>query len=424
MNLEHHPCFSVAAHRTHGRVHLPVAPRCNIQCKFCNRKFDCVNESRPGVTSGIVTPDQAMLYLETVFARKKNISVVGIAGPGDPFANPKETIETLERVRAAYPEIILCVATNGLNLLPYLDDLVRLQVSHVTVTVNAVDPSIGARIYSWVRYNRRVLPAENGVRILLQNQTAAIEGLKSRGVAVKINSIVIPGINEQHIETIAEHMGKLNVDILNCVPYYPSKGSAFEHLAEPSRDMIRTIQSKAARFVKQMRHCTRCRADAVGLLGAPPDIDLMRQLQACERTDTKNVVIQMSAPRPYVAVASMEGVLVNQHLGEAASLLIFGKEDGRIRLIESRDTPDKGGGSQRWSQLANMLLDCRALLVSGVGEKPKQALRMSGIEVHEIDGLISDAVHAVINGESLRHLVRRQATACGAGCGGGGTGCG
>ena len=98
MNLDNHPCFNESAHRSFGRVHLPVAPRCNVQCKFCNRKFDCVNESRPGVTSAVLTPTQAMVYLEFVLEKVGNISVTGIAGPGDPFANPNETMETLRRV--------------------------------------------------------------------------------------------------------------------------------------------------------------------------------------------------------------------------------------------------------------------------------------------------------------------------------------
>jgi len=58
-----HPCFSKEAHNKHGRVHLPVAPRCNIQCNFCNRKYDCANESRPGVTSHLMNPEQGVDYL-------------------------------------------------------------------------------------------------------------------------------------------------------------------------------------------------------------------------------------------------------------------------------------------------------------------------------------------------------------------------
>ncbi|MFH2067060.1 MAG: radical SAM protein [Pseudomonadota bacterium] len=424
MNFENHPCFNESAHRTYGRVHLPVAPRCNVQCKFCNRKFDCVNESRPGVTSGILTPRQAMAYLAEVFTVKQNISVVGIAGPGDPFANSDETLGTLQLVREQYPEAMLCVATNGLNLAPYLDDLARLKVSHVTVTVNAVDSGIASRIYSWVRYNRRVLHAEKGTQILLENQMAGIRGLKERGIIVKINSIIIPGINDDHMEAIAEKMSGMGIDILNCVPYYPNQGSAFEHMEEPSRQLVEEIRTKAGKYVKQMRHCTRCRADAVGLLGETPDRSLMNKLQACEKMDMAGVYQEPVIDRTRVAVASMEGVLVNQHLGEASNLLIYGKKDGQIMLEEAREMPPKGGGDQRWQRVAEILSDCQVLLVSGVGDNPRQALSQSGIDVYQIEGLIDEAVQGAFEGSDLRHMIRRAVAQCGVGCSGMGGGCG
>jgi nitrogen fixation protein NifB len=159
MNLENHPCFNDKVRHLYGRIHLPVAPRCNVQCNFCNRKYDCVNESRPGVTSGTLSPEQAIDYLDQVLEIKKNISVVGIAGPGDAFANPEDSLETLRLVREKYPYMILCVATNGLNLEPYAEQLAQVNVSHVSVTVNAVDPTIVEKIYSWVRDGKRVLRA-------------------------------------------------------------------------------------------------------------------------------------------------------------------------------------------------------------------------------------------------------------------------
>ena len=55
-----HPCFSEEAHHRFGRAHLPVAPACNLQCRYCVRKFDCANESRPGVTSRVLSPEQAL----------------------------------------------------------------------------------------------------------------------------------------------------------------------------------------------------------------------------------------------------------------------------------------------------------------------------------------------------------------------------
>ena len=37
--IEQHPCFNDEAHDSKGRIHLPVAPKCNIQCNFCEHKM-------------------------------------------------------------------------------------------------------------------------------------------------------------------------------------------------------------------------------------------------------------------------------------------------------------------------------------------------------------------------------------------------
>jgi nitrogen fixation protein NifB len=424
MNLEQHPCFNRKSHRRFGRVHLPVAPRCNIQCKFCNRRFDCINESRPGVTSALLSPRQALVYLDEVLKEKPHIKVVGIAGPGDPFANAEQTLETFESVRRKYPDMLLCVASNGLNILPFVDALHRLDVTHVTITVNAVDPAIGATIYSWMRIGKRVVDPQTGSRILLERQLEAINALKQKGILVKVNAIILPGINDHHIPDIARRMGELGVDLFNCMPYYPNQGSALEHLAEPSKDAVADIRKQAGQFVNQMEHCTRCRADAVGLLGEAPSLKLMNTLKNCQHLSAEPSGVQRIPSRPYVAVASMEGVLVNRHLGEADRLLIYGRTQDRIGLIEARRTPEPGNGMARWRQLADLLSDCRTLLVSGVGGNPARVLSGSGIEVVTCEGLIEEAVQRVYAGENLNALAVRKPRPCGVACGGDMMGCG
>ena len=518
-----HPCFNVKARKKYGRVHLPVAPRCNIQCKFCNRKFDCVNESRPGVSSGILSPYQALVYLEHVFEARKNIAVVGIAGPGDPFANAAETLETMALVRAQYPDIILCVATNGLGLPPHLDRLVEIGVGHVTVTVNAVDTAVAEEIYSWVRWGKRALRAREGVKILLDRQLAAIEGLKARGITVKVNAILIPGVNDHHIPEVARATGDLGVDIFNCLPYHKAEGCAFGDMAEPSAELLARVRRAAGRHVKQMTHCRRCRADAAGCLGERADEGLMRKLKACEAmpkwpdsshggqgegaglpmmpdsgadasggtphlaleavsgataTDDapregatgdvpgekitggvrgkgivrgKSIAVKLpggggpaAAPSggmandcrgpggtgggngdlSRVAVASLEGVLVNQHLGEASHLRIYEMENGRPRLVERRRAPERGTGALRWQRLSRILSDCSTLLVSGIGAAPRACLEGEGMRVHVIEGVIEDAVAKVLGGGDINHLIRRESKGCGMACGGTGGGCG
>ena len=332
-------------------------------------------------------------------------------------------METLRRVRKSYPEMLLCVATNGLGIGPYIGELSQIQVSHVTVTVNAIDPAVAEKIYAWVRHGKRVFHPTEGVKLLLEKQIEAITRLKEKGIVVKVNSIIIPGVNDTHIPEVARKMGEMHVDILNCVPYYPNQGSTFEHIPEPSKEMIAHIRKEAGKFVPQMHHCTRCRADAVGLLGEEMPQELLKSLKTCESMPEPQT-LKINASRSFVAVASREGVLVNQHLGEAEHLLIYGKKNGAVSLIESRQTPESGGGMSRWDELADSINDCSLLLVSGVGANPRQALTRKGIEVVEIEGLINEAVQTVFDGGSLRHLTKRKMTACGAECSGTGAGCG
>jgi nitrogen fixation protein NifB len=411
--LAGHPCFDAAARHTTSRVHLPVAPRCNVQCNFCNRKFDCLSESRPGVTSGVLTPRQAADYLDRTVDEVPNLAVVGIAGPGDPFANADETLETLRLARERHPELLLCLASNGLGLPPYLDDIAALGVSHVTITLNTTDVETGARIYRWVRDGKVVYRGTMGAELLLDHQLAAIAGLKARGVTVKINTILLPGVNLDEIETVARAAAELGADTMNCVPLYPVAETPFAELGEPTPAQVAVARAAAGRHVHQMTHCARCRADAVGMLGVENDAASRERLAA---------VMRPGSDRPYVAAASLEGYFVNQHLGAADKLYLFeAAPDGSARPAATRPTPGGGGGSRRWLALADSLGDCRALLVSQLGGSPREVLTRAGITIYETNGLIAEAAAAVFAGREPAALLPRRG--CGT-CAGPGTGCG
>jgi len=263
---ERHPCFHVAAKGRFGRIHLPIAPACNIRCGYCDRRFDCVSESRPGVSSRLMTPEQAAAHLTDALRRMPYISVAGIAGPGDPFCRADLTLETLRRVRLACPEIILCVSSNGLNLPNHVDELAELRVQYVTVTVNAVDPDVGARVYRHVLDGRRLLRGREASELLLERQAQAVAGLKARGMTVKINCVVVPGLNDGHVPEVARWAAAMGTDLMNCVGLIPVPGTPLGHCPEPSAALLESLRREAGRHLPQMRHCARCRADAQGLL--------------------------------------------------------------------------------------------------------------------------------------------------------------
>lgn len=403
INPDIHPCFNAKVKGQFGRVHLPVAPKCNILCNYCNRKFDCVNESRPGVTSAVLSPTQAITYLDKVLEAEPRITVAGIAGPGDPFANPKETMETLRLIRQRFPELLLCLASNGLGVLPYLDELAELQVSHVTITVNAVDPEIGAKIYSWVRDGKVIYRGLKAAEVLWARQQEAVVGLKARGIVVKINTIVIPGVNDHHVEAVARKMAELGVDVLNCMPVYPNADTPFGEIPEPEPAAMVAIREAAEEFLPQMKHCTRCRADAVGLLEDDRTEELRGCLSACAQ-----LAPPMDESRPYVAVASREGVLVNLHLGEADFFQIWGPEGEGFRLLEERPAPPPGGSGDRWWAMAEILKDCRAVLVSALGETPGAILSEAGVIPVEMSGFIEVGLSRIYSGEPLDSLKGRK----------------
>ena len=276
--INEHPCYSQDARHKFGRCHVAVAPKCNIQCNYCVRDFDCVNESRPGVASEILKPGDALSRIDEVVDRMKHIKVVGIAGPGDPLAN-EETFETLRLVHEKYPDTILCISTNGLLLPDKIDELEKYNVKNITVTLNAIDASIGEKIYSFVEYEGKKYHGIEGAELLLSQQLKGIEEAVKRGMLVKINTVYIPGINDHHIPEIAKKVGALGVFNYNIIPVIPQY--KFKDVVPPTPAEKAKMHELCAPYVRQMRHCQRCRADAVGLLGK----DVQNEFGCCGKGD-------------------------------------------------------------------------------------------------------------------------------------------
>src|SRR5208283_178871 len=336
--------------------------------------------------------------LDEVMDRIKNLAVVGIAGPGDPFANSAETLETLHLVRERHPEMMLCVATNGLALADYVDELADLKVSHITVTVNAVDPAIAEKIYAWARLKSKVYRGADAARVILEKQQEAIRRLKAKGITVKINIVIIPGINDHHVVEIARQMADMKADIFNAIPMYHVAGTPFADIAPLAHEKVERLRKAAGLYLPQMSHCSRCRADAAGMIGEKQNDEIMDLLR-------KASLPHQSPERPYVAVASMEGFFVNQHLGEAAGLWIFGMRDGKIVLMERRSTPPPGGGPERWDVMSRLLRDCNTVLASGIGPSPLAILEHSGVNVVVMEGLAKEGVEATLTGKAIPKIL-------------------
>ncbi|MDR0984762.1 MAG: radical SAM protein [Ruminococcus sp.] len=258
-----HPCFSVGAKPNKGRVHLPVSPGCNIACKFCKREISDT-EIRPGVASSIISPQEAIEVVRKAVALCPDITVAGVAGPGDTLATTY-ALETFRLIRQEFPDIIKCMSTNGLLLPDFADEIIEVGIDSLTVTVNAIDPLIQAKICSEIFYHGKKYERTQAAEILINNQLIGIEKLSKAGITVKVNTVLIPKINAEHITSVAKKVSELGAKIYNIIPLIPQNELSW--CSAPDCSLISKVRTEAEQYIKVFKHCQRCRADAVGTLG-------------------------------------------------------------------------------------------------------------------------------------------------------------
>lgn len=257
-----HPCYNEKLHDKVGRIHIPVSPSCNIQCGFCTRKLNDT-ENRPGVSSCIMDVDSAMEHIRNTVT-KMPIKVVGVAGPGDSLCS-ENTLKLFEQVKEEFPDLILCMSTNGLLVPEYAQRIADAGVKTVTITINAVDPKIGAQIYDDINYKGKVYQGVEGFKILSENQLKGIEMLSQLGVVIKVNSVLIPGVNEDHIKEIARVVHSKGASIMNILPLIPL--NKFKDTPKPDCKLLARVRDEAEEYLPIFRACTQCRADAFGIPG-------------------------------------------------------------------------------------------------------------------------------------------------------------
>jgi len=431
--VKDHPCYSEEAHHYFARMHVAVAPACNIQCNYCNRKYDCANESRPGVVSERLTPEQAARKVIAVANEIPQLSVLGIAGPGDGAYDWEKTRETFARVAGTLPDIKLCLSTNGLALPDHIDALTALNVDHVTLTINMIDPEVGAKIYPWIFWDHKRRTGLEASRILHERQMLSLDLLRERGILTKVNSVMIPGINDDHLIDVNREVKRRGAFLHNIMPLIsaPEHGTVFGLAGQrgPTAAELKALQDACSGGANLMKHCRQCRADAVGLLGEdrgqeftmdlvpetvaydPAGRDAYRDWVETEREDRRaaadrakaetkaEVAVDMDAM--LIAVATKGGGRINQHFGHATEFQIYEVDARGVRFVTHRrcDNYCVGGfGEEDKLELVIRTLEgIDTILCAKIGDCPREDLAAAGImaiQDHAYD-YIETAVSAV-----------------------------
>ncbi|MDR1086226.1 MAG: radical SAM protein [Deltaproteobacteria bacterium] len=262
---EQHPCFSQKCPTSYGRIHLPVAPNCNIFCRFCCRGVT-ESDQQPGQTARLLKPQEALDVMDLALILCPDIKVAGVAGPGDPLASP-EALDTLLLIKEKYPWIMACLSTNGLALAASMEKLLIAGVETLTVTVNAVNPAVLENINRGVLIDGQFAGRRYGAEMLIAAQEEGIRLACQNHLIVKINTVLVPGVNDGHVAQIAETTKKWGAELINIIPLIPS--GELINCQAPSQEEQAAAILAAEKHLTVKRNCRRCRADACGIPGGP-----------------------------------------------------------------------------------------------------------------------------------------------------------
>lgn len=360
-----------------SRLVLPIAAKANARVRFAT----IADKSK-----STITPEDAAALVERVLIRGGVIGEADIAGPGDPLATPEIIIECLARLHRNHPRLSLGLVTNGLGCALLIPLLASSGLQRLTLCVDAITTVTVANIYAWIRPGTRTMPLAQAAAVLVNDQAAAVTACIKAQIPVRIATTVYPGYNDAEVEEIALKMAALGAEEMTLLPYLPMPDD-MGCLTKPGAELMALTAARAARHIPVVADPTASGKEPGGECGDKAIVLPERSLPG------------PSAKRPNVAVTSASGMAIDQHLGQAARLLIYGpREDGLICLLEARPAPAAGNGDERWQALAEMAPDCFALLTAAAGDNPRNVLRRCGLPVLIFDGEIEGTVDALYGG--------------------------
>jgi nitrogenase cofactor biosynthesis protein NifB len=231
----------------------------------------------------------------------------------------------------------------------------------------------------------------------------------------KINSVMIPGINDRHLVEVNRAVKSRGALLHNIMPLIsaPEHGTVFGLTGQrgPSAQELKALQDSCEGEMNMMRHCRQCRADAVGLLGEDRsaefttdkimemevnyDLDARQAYQTKveeerqAKVEAKNAELWTLAGEAsdisiLIAVATKGSGRVNEHFGHAKEFQIYELSTLGAKFVGHRrvDVYCQGGFGDEDSleTVIRAINDCAAVLVAKIGGCPKESLIAASIE--------------------------------------------
>jgi cyclic pyranopterin phosphate synthase len=176
-------------------LRISVTDRCNFRCHYCMP----VEVFGPGYA---FMPREELLTFEEIVSLARILVPLGIEKirltGGEPLL--RRGLDDLVAMLAAVNGIKdIAITTNGVLLAHHAEALALAGLNRVTVSLDALDPEIFAKM--------------NGVGAKVERVLAGIEAARTFGLPVKVNSVIQRGVNEGEILPLARWARTNGVDL-------------------------------------------------------------------------------------------------------------------------------------------------------------------------------------------------------------------
>jgi cyclic pyranopterin phosphate synthase len=171
-------------------LRVSLTSLCNMSCVYC---------VTPGVIhsstkESVLTTHEYLAIIEKIH-EQVNLKTIRLTG-GEPLLFNEIPLLIKGIVALGITDIKL--TTNGLRLSAMLDELVAAGLKSINISLDALDPTVF----------RSITKVQN-IRLVLD----AIDNAIQKGLEVKINTVVLKGVNDHQIIPLLEYASSRNISI-------------------------------------------------------------------------------------------------------------------------------------------------------------------------------------------------------------------
>ncbi|KAI0417651.1 molybdenum cofactor biosynthesis protein 1 B [Xylaria grammica] len=195
-------------HRQHDYLRISLTERCNLRCVYCMPEEGVpLSPQRELLT----TPE--IIMLSSLFV-SQGVTKIRLTG-GEPTVR-KDILPLMRQIGALRSRGLreLCLTTNGLALHRKLEDMVDAGLTAINLSLDTLDP-----------WQFQIMTRRKGFDAVMKSIERVLElNTHGAGIKLKINSVVMRGINDREIMNFVEMTREKGIEV-RFIEYMPFDGN-------------------------------------------------------------------------------------------------------------------------------------------------------------------------------------------------------